>query len=303
MTATVRPYLALRRALGFGMRRHETVLLSFARFAEQRGDQRVVAATVIAWAARAVSPRERACRLRTVIQLARHLRAEDDRHQVPPDGVFGDHRPQRRLPFIFSPSDVSQLVQAALRMGPAGSLRPHTYATLFALLAASGLRISEALKLRLADVTADGLVIRETKFKKTRLVPLHPTAAVGLQRYLRRRRRERVCDDHVFLSSKGRGLCHGTVHTNFTQMVRAIGLRAGPGKPPPRMHDMRHTMAVRALEACPDDKEHIGQHMLALTTYLGHSHVAFTYWYLEATPHLMTRIRDASEAFLYGGAL
>jgi integrase len=107
----------------------------------------------------------------------------------------------------------------------------------------------------------------------------------------------------VFLSSKGRGLCHGTVHTNFTQMVRAIGLRAGPGKPPPRMHDMRHTMAVRALEACPDDKEHIGQHMLALTTYLGHSHVAFTYWYLEATPHLMTRIRDASEAFLYGGAL
>lgn len=297
LTDAVKSYVALRRAMGFGLRDMEATLLRFVRFASERGATHVRADVAVAWASRASSPRERAHRLNEVIRFARHVHAEDPEHEIPPRGVFGDHRPRRRVPFIYSREDVARLVRTASSLGPPGSLRPHTYATLFALLACTGLRISEALRLRLADVTADGLVVRETKFKKTRLVPLHPSAVEGLGRYLRLRRRVRG-GDHVFVAPDGRPLCHRTVHTNFMHIVRSLGLHPGTGKWGPRIHDLRHTFAVRALEACPLDRERVGIHLVALSTYLGHSHFAYTYWYLQATPHLLADIRDAVEAFV-----
>jgi integrase len=174
---------------------------------------------------------------------------------------------------------------------------------LFALLATTGLRVSEALGLCLQDLTQDGLLIRQTKFRKTRLVPLHPTAQVGLDRYLVRRKSWGGLDDHLFVSRQDTALPYQTVVATFLKLVRAIGLRGGPGQGGPRIHDLRHGFAVRSLEQCPPSALGVTRHMVALSTYLGHGHVAATYWYLHATPRLLETIAAVTEDFLEGGGL
>ena len=173
-----------------------------------------------------------------------------------------------------------------------------TYSTLLGLLAVTGLRISEALALRFKDVTPDGLVIRETKFRKSRLVPLHATATSALQGYLAKRCALALDDDHVFVSGRRRPLSYFTVVDTFHQLLEAAGIPADPDRPRPRLMDLRHTFASRALETCPDGRDHIGRHMLALTTYMGHARVKSTYWYLSSTPQLLGNIAQACEAFL-----
>ena len=156
------------------------------------------------------------------------------------------------------------------------------------------------LDLRFDDVTSDGLLIRGTKFRKSRLVPLHDSAVVGLERYLSRRQRFATSDDHVFVSPWGRILKYRYVGKKFRQVVKQAGLEPSPGRPRPQIHSFRHTFAVRALQACPDGRDSVGQHMLALSTYLGHARVTDTYWYLQAIPELMTDIALASESFVKG---
>jgi integrase/recombinase XerD len=180
-------------------------------------------------------------------------------------------------------------------------LRRKTYSTLFALLACTGLRVSEAIRLRFEDITPDGLVIRCSKFRKSRLVPLHETAQVGLEHYLERRRPYAPFDDHVFISLRRKPLLIGDVETAFQSAVDKIGLQRGPGLPRPTPHSLRHTFAVKALETCPDGRDRITKHMLALSTYLGHGKVSNTYWYLEATPDLMRNIAERCESFVTGG--
>jgi integrase len=180
-------------------------------------------------------------------------------------------------------------------------MRAQTYATLIALLASTGLRISEALGLKFADITDDGLLIRKTKFGKTRLVPLHETAAAGLQRYLMRRRQLGAGDDHVFVGGRGQPLSYPTVQCTFQTLLKAAGLWPAPGRHRPRLHDMRHVFAVRALQASPAGQQRTGQHMVALATYMGHVNIYATYWYLEATADLLSDIADAGETFMAGG--
>jgi integrase len=129
-----------------------------------------------------ITPAQRSFRLKTVVGFARYLSAEDSRHEVPPDDFFGGYQIRRRTPFIFTIADVNRLVETASRLGPPGFLRRHTYSTLFALLSVTGMRVSEALSLRFEDLTADGLWIRKTKFGKSRIVPLNPTAVAGLEK-------------------------------------------------------------------------------------------------------------------------
>jgi integrase/recombinase XerD len=293
-------YLEVRRAAGFELEVPEYLLRSYARFARKRGDVRVRTQTVIEWASQAPSLGQRDHRLKTVIRMARHLRVEDDQHEVPPSDVFG-FRKTRRVPFIYSQTDIDRLIQAAARLGPPGSLRPHTYSTLIALLSVTGLRISEALALRFDDVIADGLIIRKTKFQKTRLVPLHETAAAGLERYVVRRKRVATDDDHVFVSLRGRVLRRSGVQWTFRNLLKTIGLDPGPDGRRPRIHELRHAFAVRALEACPEGRENISRHFLALSTYMGHASLTDTYWYLEATPQLKRDIADVCETFFKGG--
>lgn len=292
-------YLELRRAAGFQMKADEGLLRDFARFAADRGELQVRCQTAIQWAANAPSALQRERRLGTVRRFADHARAEDSEHDLVPRQIFAGKR-SRRLPVLFSSEQLGQLLDATSRLRPKGSLRPLTYHTLFGLLACTGLRISEAMALLLDDVTADGLVVRRTKFRKTRLVPLHQTTTAAIGRYLKRRRFVGGLDDHLFVSTKGRGLTYAMVNGTFRYLVRSIDVRLKPGQRQPRIHDLRHRFAVRALESCTGGGDQVARHILALSTYLGHTHVTDTYWYLHATPHLMKGISDACEALLVG---
>lgn len=297
LAAAVASYIAVRRAAGYSLRAEARLLERFAAFAETRGASVVHAALAIEWAGRAGSVPQRARRLGHVIRLARYLRAEDDRHEIPP-AVFGAETRSRPVPYILSPDQIRQLVQAASCAGYR-TLRRDTYRTLFALLACTGLRASEAIHLRLDDLTPDGLVIRCSKFRKSRLVPLHETVRVGLDRYLQRRRPYAPTAPHLFVSLRRKPLLLHDVEVAFRTAARAIGLPDTP-RARPTPHSLRHTFAVRALQTCPDGRDAITQHMLALSTYLGHAKVANTYWYLEAVPELMTDIAARCEHFVMG---
>jgi len=241
---------------------------------------------------------QRDARLKAVCRFVRHVRVDDARHELPPANHFGA-RKTRRPPHIYSAQEIDHLIEAALRLRPKGGLRPLTYATLIALLSATGLRISEALKLTVADVTGDGLLIRETKFRKTRLVPLHDTAAAGLQRYLARRR-PRTDDDPMFIGKRGGPLRYIAVKETFDRLVSKAGIVTATRRRP-RLHDLRHTFAVRALQGSPVGRSRSGAHMAALSTYMGHVNIYATYWYLEATADLMRDVAAAGEGFIYDG--
>jgi len=282
------------------MQNAEYLLKSFAAFAAERGQTHVHTQTAIDWAALGPSVAQRDARLKTVCRFARHVRVEDDRHELPPANHFGA-RKRRRPPHIYSAAQINRLIEVALQLRPQCGLRALTYATLIALLSATGLRISEALKLTVADVTRDGLLIRETKFRKTRLVPQHDTAAAGLQRYLVRRR-PRSDDDPVFIGKRGGALRYIAVKETFDRLVDKAGI-VTTARRRPRLHDLRHTFAVRALQSSPAGQCRSGAHMVALATYMGHVNIYATYWYLEAAVDLMRDVAAAGERFFDEGRL
>jgi len=300
LSNAVNTYLSVRRAVGFKLETVEGYLRSYANFATARGDIRVVSNTAIEWAGLATLQNQRANRLNVLIRFARFARAEDSCHEIPPANIFCGRR-YRRTPYIFTDEEVQRLMLHSARLGPPGTLRPHTYSTLFGLLASTGLRISEALSLRFDDVTPEGLVIRETKFRKSRLVALHETAALALRHYLLRRGKFANCDDHVFVSCRGGKLSYKIAATTFQEVLKAAGVQGKPNGPKPRLHDFRHRFAVKALQACPDGRDRVTRHMLALSTYMGHACLRSTYWYLESTPQLMKDIAGVCESFLQGG--
>jgi integrase/recombinase XerD len=312
LTQAVESYLAIRRAVGFALKWPEFHLKSFAAFSEARGRDYISSDIAIEWAGLTRSVAQRARRLGTIIRFARYLRSEDPHHEVPP-AIFGAERPPRPTPYILTAEQIQQLIQAASQLGDFARLSHHhvkfgyktfrgaTYSTLFSLLACTGLRQSEAIHLRYVDITPDGLVIRNTKFRKSRLVPLHETARSALERYLQQRRPYAPFDDHVFVSLRRKPLLSTDVDRAFRQAVKQAALPPGGGRARPTPHSLRHTFAVRALETCPDGRDAITKHMLALSTYLGHSSVAETYWYLEAVPELMRDIAERTEHFAMGG--
>ena len=237
-------YLALRRAAGYALEVPEYHLRNFARFATQREETLICTPTVIEWASQAPSLNQREHRLQIVLRFARHLQAEDPRHEVPLRGVFR-HRRTRPAPYIRTPQEVTLLLQAAARLEPQDSLRPQMYSTLFALLYVTGLRISEALALELDDFDSETLLVRKTKFKKSRRIPLHQTAVVGLHRYLEHRRRVTTEHKLLFVSVRGRRLDQSSVGWVFRRLLKTIGLNPGQHGRRPRIHDLRHTFARR----------------------------------------------------------
>jgi integrase/recombinase XerD len=300
LTDAVSRYLAVRRAAGFGLVSDGRRLKQFAEFATARGHVTITSATAIEWAGLSRSVAQRARQLGLVIRLARYLRAEDARHEIPPR-AFGAERLPRPTPYILTAEQIRHLIRAAAQ-GGYRTFRRVTYPTLFALLACTGLRVSEAIRLHYGDVTPDGLIIRRTKFGKSRLVPMHETAQVALERYLRQRRSFAPGDDHVFVSTTRPPLRVSDVSKAFRTAVRRVALpcRAGQ-RPHPTPYSLRHTFATRALQVCPPSRDAIARHMVALSTYLGHSSVANTYWYLEAIPDLMRDIADQTERMVMGG--
>ena len=216
-------HVALHYALGFKFRTQRILLTNFVAFAELQGDRYITSARVLDWAVIAPSPEQRRNRLLCVRRFAIAMHAEDIRHEVPAADALGRGLFRRKLPYIYAPDEIQRLIAATASLPPAGTIRPLTYAMLFGLLAATGMRISEALALRLGDVTEDGLIIGKTKFKKSRLIPLHPTTQRVLDRYLSSRLQLATLSDALLIVNTGAAPSYETAAQVFRQLSREIG--------------------------------------------------------------------------------
>jgi integrase/recombinase XerD len=296
-------YIALRRALGYKLVKPARHLRSFAGFATERGDVYIRTATAVAWAAaigRTQDARDR--RWTQLVLFSRFLHAEDPGHELLPNRRFA-LTTKRPLPYIYAPEEIARILDAAGELEPQkpNPLRRQLYVTMFGLIAATGIRISEAIALRVDDVWADGVLhIRETKFCKSRLVPLHPTVIEALGRYLDARRQLAGTSDYLFPSVRHRALHPSTVSYTFRHLLQRAKI-APDRLRRPRVHDLRHTFATRVLQQCTADRREVARHFVALSTYLGHVDIRQTYWYLQATPELMIDIAAAGETLIERG--
>ena len=294
-------YIDMKLSLGFRFANQARMLRRFVHFAEERGDEFIRADRVVDWLAEAPSSERKHSWLAVVRQFSVWLRAEDYRHQIPPADAIGRFVRTRRSPYIVSREEISRIIHAAGQLKPKGSFRSIMYPVLFGLMAATGMRVSEALNLRFDDITEDGLIIRQTKFKKSRLIPLHDTTRKSLDSYLTKRKQHGGPSDSVFVNNSEETPDRSTASRVFREILRSLGLKGGPSHSGPRLHDLRHSFAVHCLERCGGDREAVNRQIAALSTYLGHARVKDTYWYLEATPILMKQIAHAGE-HLYCGA-
>lgn len=299
--AQVHEYLAYRRGLGFGLRTAGDELLLFGRHLDSAGhDGPLTTNAAIRWARLAphARPEYGAWRLHAVRGFVKFLAATDQRHEMPPVRALGRTYP-RAQPHIFSPQEVVALLGAATRVKPVDGLPPHTYRAFFGLLAATGLRCGEALGLRRdhVDLELGRLTIVRGKPGRARVVPIHSTVARELAVYadLRDRSFPRGRkSDAFFLSRRGTTLRYASVNITFRRLRRHLGWC---GRPLPRVHDLRHTFAVRTLVRWSDAGEDVDGKILALTTYLGHVNPTSTYWYFSAVPELMAITGRRFEAF------
>jgi integrase/recombinase XerD len=288
----IHDYINLRRSLGFKLHDMAEGLRKFATFLEQKGAPFVTTELAMEWAMQPTDhqPSDWAQRLGFVRVFARHWHATDPRTEIPPIGLL-PFRPQRAHPYLYSELEIQNLLAAALKLSPSRGLRPRTYHCLLGLLAVAGLRISEALKLEQPDVDlGEGiLTIRQTKFGKTRLVPLHTSTRDVMADYARRRDRSlpNPSSPCFFLNDHGRRLDGSAVRRTFYDLSRQIGLRGPEDHKGPRLHDFRHRFAVRTLVEWYRSNEDIERRLPVLSTFLGHGHVADTYWYLSVEPELM----------------
>jgi integrase len=293
MTRLAQEYIAFRRRLGYQIRIEGQQLLVFARWADRIGHRGPLTTDLaLRWARlpQNAAPLYYARRLEVVRCFARHRAIADPRTQIPPQRLLGPAH-GRRTPYIYSVRQIRQLLTCAGRLAPCGGLRPRTYRTLFGLLACSGLRISEALKLRRQDVDLElGLLrINPSKFFPRRTLPLHPTALAELRRYAQVRDRcyPLAGASTFFLSQGGRPLASSTVHTAFRRICQQQGWVARPGQPAPRLHDLRHTFACRNLLRWYRQGKDVEHAILNLSNYLGHRKITDTYWYLTGIPELL----------------
>jgi integrase/recombinase XerD len=303
LTASVVDYLALRRALGYRLAGDQRLLEDFARTLEARGEATVTIEAAVGWAGgpTQTSRQQIARRLSTVRRFADYLAAFDPATEVPPPDLLPAEI-RRRTPYIFSPDQITALMTAAGRLAP--PLRAATFATLIGLMAATGLRTGEAWRLDRTDVDLIGasLVVRVSKYGKTRQIPLHPSSLTALGDYARRR--DRLCPDPdttAFLVSRTGGRLAGSEpSTTFRALLREVGIRVPPGRRSPRLHDLRHTFAVATLRDWHTDGDPVQPRLAALSAYLGHLNPAHTYWYLQAVPELMSVLADRVDQLGFG---
>ena len=283
----------MRRSLGYRLQSAGTGLLDFVSFMEHHRASYITHSLALAWAKQpsGVQPAEWARRLSHVRVFARHRSATDPRTQIPPAGLL-PYRPKWAQPYIYSDEEIRDLLRAALKLPDNGGLRPWTYHCLFGLLSVSGLRVGEAQNLELPDVDlqAGVLTIRGAKFGKSRLVTLHASTRKVLADYVARRERawaKRPVSSYLFVSGWGNRLDGGDIRRTFYALSRQIGLRGPSDSRGPRLHDMRHAFASKALLSWYNAGENAERRLPILSAYLGHVHWSDTFWYLSAMPELM----------------
>jgi len=299
----VEEYLAFRRGLGFALESPEWLLLAFGRYADQVAHQGPMTTDLaVRWAlsSRSIDPAQAARRLSVVRQFARHRAVFDPGTEIPPAGFLG-RVACRKQPHIYDDAEVAALLEQASLLLPRGGLRPRTYVAFFSLLVSTGLRLSEACRLAPSDVDLGHgvLTVREGKFRKSRLVPLHPTATQALTRYAAYRDacREAPQSGGFFRNDRAPVLTRATVEKTFARLRKHLGWTAHGRARRPRIHDLRHTFAVRRLLRWYEDGAAVDRKIQALATYLGHAKVTDTYWYLSAVPELMAITSQRFERF------
>lgn len=288
----VEAYLSYRRSFGFKLTIEEGRLRSFARYADQRGSERITLALAADWARASRYPRpiSWARRIEVLRGFATFCLRIDPDTAVPARKLFGQaHR--RLVPHIYSDEELRILLDATARLGSPGSLRPATCRTVIGLLAATGLRISEALNLTDADVDLDAgvLDVRDTKFGQRRFVPLHPSVPPILRAYAQWRDRlvaTQSCD-RFFLRDDGRPVNQRNMLYALQSLCTQLGWRVRGDHPRHRLHDLRHTFIVRSVLRLYQREGDIERGLPALSTYVGHAKVVDTYWYLTGIPELM----------------
>ena len=309
LQARIDDFLAERHRLGFELHSRDTLLANFARYVAGRHHRGPLTVELMAdWArcdkGNKGTPGTWARRLALLRHFARYLKQFESDTEVPDELIFGPE-PGRVAPHIYHQEEIVELLAAARKLGPRGSLRPATYEALFGLMASSGLRVSEAIHLRDADVDlkCGMLTIRQTKFAKSRQLPIHPSTVKALVRYRKQRERHLPTIDSMpfLIGSRGRRLglplSERQAHRVFTGLRDGLGWINRGGHEAPRLHDLRHAFAVRRLMRWYADGVVIDQKMLALSTYMGHAEIFYTYWYLTAVPELMAIAAGRFEQF------
>jgi integrase/recombinase XerD len=291
-------YLRVQRALGFKQKQAGELLPSFVRYLEQRGLTCVTSTAALAWA---TLPRDRSAnwwsnRLAVVRGFAKYLHTIDPRSEVPSTELVTAHH-KRRRPYVYEAADITMLLAATSTLKT--PVRVATYKTLLGLLAVTGMRVGEAVALDDSDFDRRGalLVIRKSKFDKSRELPLHASTCRALVDY--RRLRDRLAPHQrtqsMFVSTAGTRLFYQNVHDTFLRLIYAAGL--GGRRPRPTIHDLRHTFAIRTVIEWHRAQLDVEARIPLLSTYLGHIGPASTYWYLTAVPELLEAATARLERF------
>jgi len=297
----VREYVTYRRQMGYRLQGDEGMLLRFAEYIEVTGYQGPLTTELtLRWVQLVDKKNYQHRRFEAVRSFARYLAIYEPKTEIPSRRILGlkCHRPQ---PHIYSQQEILDLLRTCNDLSPPNGLRPMTYRTLFGLLAATGLRISEALRMNCKDVDLDQgvLTIRETKFYKSRLVPVLDSTREALRKYVELRNAyhspTKACA--FFISESGCALPYPTVCGVFQELRRRLGWKQEGGKKLPRIHDLRHTFACRRILAWYEQGANVDQAIPFLSAYLGHVKFTDTYWYLTGIPELMAINAERFEQF------
>lgn len=297
LSEAVTGYLSLRRSLGYKLEQHGPLLLGFAEYLKGIGLDHVTIEAAVAWATspQGVEPVWWHQRLGIVRGFAVHQSTIDPRTEIPPKGLL--IRPtKRRTPCLFAPSEVVSLMEAAARLR--FPLKAVTYQVLIGLLASTGMRVGEAIRLDRdhVDLRSGVITVSNSKFGKSRRLPLHASTTEALTSYARRR--EELCPrpkaDSFFVSLRGTRLDHGVVDAVFRTLIQSTGIdRVARSRP--RAHDLRHSFAVETLTSWYRSGVDVGALLPSLSTYMGHVSPSSTYWYLEAAPELLALAAERLE--------
>jgi len=296
LEAAVEDYLALRRAVGFKLQGAGSLLTDFVSYLDSKSAKAITTPLALDWATRSPSPMQSARRLQVVRGFASYLQAIDPRTEVPPGGLLAC-RGRRRIPYLYSETEVVSLMKAARALQP--TLWGATCETVIGLLWATGMRIGEVLRLDRADVGWDDgvLTVSLTKFGKSRHVPLHASTLCALDTYNRLRRRHRLGPNppSFFVSAKGERLAYPGLRQEFLRLLACCGVPSPNSARQPRIHDLRHSFAVRTVLGWYRAGEDVQALLPRLSTYLGHVDPSTTYWYLSAAPELLALAAECLE--------
>lgn len=311
MVVRVESYLKWKRNLGYALTVVGRELLRFARFADDNKHVGpITTALVLNWAqsAEGCSRLYRARRVEVARTFARFEASFEPNTQIPPRGILGPAH-KRIQSYIYTPNEIDSLMSTAMELNPVGGLRPRSYSTLIGMIASTGLRVCEALHLRVADFEPDKnrLIIKDTKFHKSRIVPISPSVTEAMCEYAQFRDNYYVpiTTDRFLVSEQGRALLPSSVYYTFGTVRTRVRFENPYSERTPRLYDLRHTFACRVLQRWYSEGMDINVRLPYLSTYLGHVKPTDTYWYLSAIPELMklAQSRFSNNAEETGGLL